>query len=101
MKIDLPFNKPNKVAVLAGYKNCTTRKSPKGMAGDKFTVDGRTYELTMVHPMTLGNVAGCLHENEGYESAIEFTQAFMSIYHKEEWYASSVVYVHWFREVTA
>jgi uncharacterized protein YqfB (UPF0267 family) len=114
MIIDLKFCEKGVYDILAGRKTCTTRGSPKGLPGDRFKLtdtrftckDGmaemeRVYELVAVHPVELADVASNFYKQEGYDRPADFWQDWKAMHHGEDWYHTSIVYIHWFRRVQA
>jgi hypothetical protein len=101
--IELRFSKKNQNKILGNGKFCTSRREAKGRVGDRFKIGNRFFEITRVEIIALGNVAGGLFKEEGYDSPEAFKEDWMHL-HRQKYDPAKFnedlgVYVHWFMPI--
>jgi hypothetical protein len=98
-EIPMTWSPANRERVLARKKLVTTRRTPHGVRGDHFILDGRRFVFVAIRPLRLGHVAEFYFQMEGCASSEEFL---------DEWVVNygllrppnltDTVYLHEFRE---
>jgi hypothetical protein len=104
-RIEIPFTREMKAAVLSGRKRMTCRFRRYGFRGDHFEVKegllsrrGRRFVLTAVNEVPLGDVASSHYAMEGHGSPEEFMRAWMKAY-PGRGQEDRMVWAHTFEEV--
>ena len=98
MKINIPFSPDMAEAVITGRKTCTTRTKRYGKPGDTFIVKSKEMELVDVSQVTVGYVAFCLHQEEGFHSVEGFINKWKELYPRKGYVQSPLVWLHIFEE---
>lgn len=98
MIVELPFHPAMKEAIVAGKKTVTSRFTAHGVPGDTFFVGEKSYQLTAVMAMRLGDVASSLYVYEGMQSTEEFIKTWNDLYawSDRKYDPQKIVLVHWF-----
>ncbi len=103
--VSIAFSRRNREAIIKGVKRCTSRRTPKAVAGDMFQVLGGVYRVTRVEERRLRDVAETLYELEGYSSPEEFMRDWCRLHRMKSTsyphghqYWDTMVYVHHFEE---
>ncbi len=81
-------------AILMGYKCCTTRKTRKGVPGDKFSIGSRHYRILDIMPLPLREVRDKFYRLEGFSNPEEFEALWRELYCGFD--EDKLVYLHWF-----
>ena len=92
---------PDEVSeVLGKGKTFVFKDRPCGKAGDKFSINGRTFELIDVSERSLNMISRYYHTMDGHPTSADFVSSWKAA-HNGEWSPGAVLYVHWFRDITA
>lgn len=88
-------------ATLAGRKTQQRRNGVYGYPGERFELEGRTFEITRLFRETLGQMDDAAAQAEGYPSLAMYKDLILRMHKGMQWDADSKVWVHEFRLVPA
>lgn len=97
-RIKIPFLKEFKKDLLSGKKTMTSRNKKYGESGDRFTVDGKEFELTKVTRQTLFSVSHMLYEEEGFAKPSEFIEVWKRLHPKKGYSPNQLIWLHIFKK---
>ena len=86
-------------ATLAGRKTQQRRNGVYGYPGERFELEGRTFEITRLFRETLGQMDDAAAQAEGYPSLEMYKDLILRMHKGMEWEAKSKVWVHEFQLV--
>ena len=98
--ISLQLTPEEVTEVLGKGKTCVFKDHPYGKAGDRFFINGRTYELIDVSERSLDMISLYCHAIDGQPTSADFVSKWKAA-HDGQWDPEALIYVHWFRDVTA
>lgn len=79
-RIELRFTPANLGLLAAGLKLATVRRERHAVVGDTFEALQRTWRITAVVPMALGDAFRHLYPLEGFDSSEEFFDSWVASY---------------------
>ena len=86
-------------ATLAGRKTQQRRNGVYGYPGERFDLEGRTFEITRLFRETLGQMDDAAAQAEGYPSLEMYKDLILRMHKGMQWEADSKVWVHEFQLV--
>lgn len=97
--IEVPFRDDMKEAILAGTKTRTSRNHKLGKEGDTFVLETRTFKISKIEKMPLGEVRDKLYKEEGFGSPEEFVRVWDELHPKRKFSPTKNIWVHSIEEV--
>lgn len=97
--VNLNLTPDEVTGILSKGKSYVFKDHPYGKAGDKFSINGRKFELIDVCERSLNVISRYYHIMDGYPTSADFVSGWKAA-HSGEWDPGAVLYVHWFRDVT-
>ena len=86
-------------AVLAGKKTQQRRNGVYGYPGERFELEGVTFEVTALFQETLGDMDDAAAQAEGYPSLAMYQDLILRMHKGMTWDPDSKVWVHEFARV--
>lgn len=87
-------------AVLAGKKSQQRRNGVYGYPGERFELEGRSFEITGLFRETLDQMDDAAAHREGYPSLDMYKDLILRMHRGMEWDGNAKVWVHEFKPVT-
>lgn len=99
-EIDQMITQPDDVQkVLTGEKTATRRNGRYADPGERWQIEGRTFEVHSVYRQSLGEMTDEHAKSEGFDSMEAYKNYILSMHKGMPWVPSMQVWVHEFREV--
>jgi len=86
-------------AALAGRKTQQRRNGVYGYPGERFDLDGTTFEVTALFRETLGDMDDAAAQAEGYPGLDMYKDLILRMHKGMDWDPTSKVWVHEFKKV--
>jgi hypothetical protein len=86
-------------AALAGRKTQQRRNGVYGYPGERFELEGQTFEVTALFRETLGDMDDAAAQAEGYPSLAMYQDLILRMHKGMTWDPDSKVWVHEFKRV--
>lgn len=96
----IPFLPEFEERMLSGQKTATTRTHQYGSVGDLFSAFGRTFQLTKVDKVYLGDVCSVFYKQEGFDSQSEFHECWNRIHPRKKYHFCAIVWLHQFKRAS-
>lgn len=99
-EIDRMVTNPDDVQkVLTGDKTATRRNGRYADIGERWEIEGRTFEVTNVYQQSLGDMTDEHAKQEGYGDMETYKNYILSMHKGMPWVPTMKVWVHEFKEV--
>jgi hypothetical protein len=92
-------NKEDIQRVLAGEKTATRRNGRYADPGERWEIEGRTFEVHRVYRQSLGELTDEHAKQEGFESLEAYKNYILGLHPGMPWLPQMQVWVHEFHEV--